>query len=543
MKSLVFVFAMTSILAFADKGPSSGGGGDVVILPNDQVVLADPFLNHDADQPRGLPSERSLNPKIIDAAKKYLRAVADLMNQEESLYTTLQELTVRSDYLEFIAVRNTEELNDNCASGGKKNYTLPNGAKVQQVACTHENKTYLVEPIFIKLSLRDQVLLLMHERLTTLTDAAGSRNYSAIANFTSGLNTFLDIFKEQRKNTFRQLTDAEQKRITALYSAIKELELRDSDIPDDAFNWHAHSLGGGRVNDNVEIPANTTVSLGSNIGEGSTIEENVKIVRSDVWATKLGANSQVIDSILSEGSNLGANSLVRNSMAHNLTVKGRAEIIESIIEAYKTSYWNKNFNPITVNGSFSADNFNISLKKDKNVIAPNQVLANGEVDQFDEKSKWLVGASDPITDLVINYEEKSPNKTLYYKVGELPVFTINGGSLKVDSKFTSRRTGIIERGWETQVSYYAFNLSYNPRLNVPRDKNVYVLSKNGKIEPAAYSGFIRIDANHSINDWYVSYTYARIKEAAQKQGWNVYSRYLGESTIALIAPGFENDPE
>lgn len=171
MNFYVLVSVMTLSTALW-AGPSVGGGGDVVILPDDSVVLADPFIDSGAHQPDNMPPLRALNPRILQAINLYQKASNKMVNQlavvngKSEVAALLAVLATRNNDLRFYGVRNAEELNNFCAPGGRKIYKLPNGAQVQQVACTAGTETFIVEPLFVQLSLRDQALLLIHERLT-----------------------------------------------------------------------------------------------------------------------------------------------------------------------------------------------------------------------------------------------------------------------------------------------------------------------------------------------------------------------------------------
>lgn len=278
--------ALSLMTAFSAQalGPSTGGGGDVVILPDDSVVLADPFLNSGAPQPNNMPPVRALNPRLLQAADSYLRATLfhlELMSPKKmarpegsynsDIANNIKTLSVRRNHLRFYAVQSQAELNLFCAPGGRKSYVLPTGARVEQVACTAGDETFLVEPLFIRLSIKDQTLLLIHERLTTLRDAQGGKNYSAIARFTTGLGVYLSIYREQYKNHFRKLTPEEQKALTEFYIAIEEIERRDSDINEDSFQWAAAPTGGGRVHALADIADDATVGLGFVVGKNSRI--------------------------------------------------------------------------------------------------------------------------------------------------------------------------------------------------------------------------------------------------------------------------------
>ena len=78
---------------------------------------------------------------------------------KSDIYKLLTVLAKRDNGIVFYAVKNVDELNTYCASGGKKAYKLPTGAEVTQVACTSGDEVFLVEPIFKKMDILQQAIL------------------------------------------------------------------------------------------------------------------------------------------------------------------------------------------------------------------------------------------------------------------------------------------------------------------------------------------------------------------------------------------------
>ena len=281
MKNVLIATVILLLQNSAWAGPSVGGGGDVIILPDDSVVLADPFIDSGAPQPNNMPPLRAMNPRILQVINLYNKAstylIEDFATKGSDINKALAKLATRNNDLRFYGVQSQEELNQFCAPGGRKIYKLPNGAQVQQVACTAGNETFIVEPLFVRLSLRDQGLLLIHERLTTLRDQFGGKNYSAIARFTTGLNLYLSLYSEQIKKKYRQLNDVEQKLLSDFFVAIEEIEKRNSEVTDDSFQWGAHKNGGGRIHVAAIVDESSFVSLDSVIAKGSEINANAII--------------------------------------------------------------------------------------------------------------------------------------------------------------------------------------------------------------------------------------------------------------------------
>lgn len=279
LKALAAVLLPVVAMASGDK---VGGGGDVVILPNDKVVIADPFLDHSGHQPNNMPPLRAINPRLMQIAALYAEAAKSHLNnlspkRGSDIVDEISKLTTRGSDLRFYAVENEKHLNQFCAPGGKKSYKLPPNYVVSQVACTAGNETFLVENLFVRLSMREQVLLLIHERLTTLRDQYGGKNYSAIARLTTGLNKYLDIYQEQAQGRFRTLSEAEVSALTDFYIAAEEIQYRNSDPTLDSFQWRAHSKGGGRVHLMAKVHPTATIGIVDRITKNISVGANSRV--------------------------------------------------------------------------------------------------------------------------------------------------------------------------------------------------------------------------------------------------------------------------
>jgi hypothetical protein len=384
LKMFFFSFAVQA--AF---GPSTGGGGDVVILPNDSVVLADPFLNSSDQQPNNMPPMRSLNPRLLQAADAYLRASEPILTflsrdrRSSDLVTTLKVLSTRKNSLRFYAVRNQEELGQFCAPGGRKSYILPNGARIEQVACTAGNETFLVEPLFLRLSIKDQALLLVHERLTTLRDAQGGKNYSAIARFTTGLSLFLSLYREQAKNVFRALNESEQNVMSEFYIATEEIEKRNSEINEDSFQWTAAHIGGGAVHNMSHADPSATVGLNFVIDKNSTIEAGAQLKQTN----KLTILENVF---VGEGTlihnvtfNYGKIALGQNGVLSNSDIRGDLAIEDN----FKINNFSYSGSGFSAEQGLVVNDFKISDVKLK--VAANQKMENGFIDPLSQNSYIL----------------------------------------------------------------------------------------------------------------------------------------------------------
>lgn len=324
----------------ASGGSMVGGGGDVTILPDDTVVLADPWINTGAPQPNNMPPLREMNPRVLQLAGLYNDTVINLLKElspdvsKSEIADEIKKLSKRESGLRFYAVQNASELNDFCASGGRKTYTLPKGQVVNQVACTSGDESFFVEPLFLKLSLRDQVLLLIHERLTTLRDKFGGKNYSAIARFTTGLGMYIDLYKKESEGIYPSLSIDQTDRLTNFFISIEEIQFRSSNPTANSFQWRAHSFGGGRIQSTSKVDSTSLVTLSSLVNKNSTIGKNSKIINTVLpvnFEVKNGATIE--ESILTNESGtrltIGNYAIIKNAQLENLGLLTIGE--ESII--------------------------------------------------------------------------------------------------------------------------------------------------------------------------------------------------------------------
>jgi hypothetical protein len=307
-KILVLMFILLSYdCAFA--GSEGGGGGDAVILPNGDVVLADIFLDRNGPQPANMPRRISLNPKLLLQLKIYGQFFTKVFektdifvessnnNEVNEIIKLLQVLGVRENDLVFYAVKDQDELNTYCASGGTKSYLLPDGAKVTQVACTSGVEVYLVESLFKKMNLLNQALLLIHERLTTLRDQFGGKNYGAIAGVTTGLGEILKQAYLQQNKKYNDLSESEKLNVHHFYEGLIELVYRNKEIPLTVLDWDIHKNGGGLVKRGAEVDESAFVGATSVITQSTSIAAKAIVVNSSfIGKIKIDEESSIINS-------------------------------------------------------------------------------------------------------------------------------------------------------------------------------------------------------------------------------------------------------
>lgn len=460
--SVMVLAAFISTSVFAGlKGPKLQTRADVIVLPDDSVVLADPFIDADASTQSGEgPLLQLLNPRIYQTIAIY-KSVSENLNsrfaaRQSSINAILNQLLDKRTNLRFYGLPSAEEMNKYCFAG-RPIYTIPSGAKVEQAACTRGNDTFIVKPLFLKLSLRDQAMLLIHERLTTIADDRGWINFAAIAKYTTGLNTYLNLYNEQVKRVYRTLTDDEQKKLSNFYSSIVEIENRNEGYgaPTATFNWLVHKNGGGLYHPQAIVSETAFISLNTTVFAESEISDNAKVINASATnSTNIYLPGQVIGFPLK----LGANAVVENV---TFNYQPASEYKKRIIRIGDNSkIQNTVFielkNEITIGENVSVKNSTLHhynnylgnnvVISDSTVKMPTLTLGNGVVIQnskLDFQSKSVKVNSN---EQLINQSVVQADMDKYYPVGVVPkafVQTIKVSNFKcvLDDKLEKKSFG------------------------------------------------------------------------------------------------------
>lgn len=342
-KVLATILAMTSALTSL-AGTEGGGGGDAVVLPDGRVVLADVFLNHNQPQPNNMPRRISLNPVLLIQLQVYSnfleRHLKNRGFESSDILEEVKPLGERDNDIVYYAVNNVTELNTYCASGGRKAYTLPDGAAVTQVACTGGMETFIVEPIFKRMDIQHQALLLFHERLTTLRDQYGGKNYGAIAGVTAGLDKMLEIAYEQQTGKRRILAPAEVRKLELLNQAIVELEYRNKEVSPELLDWKIHPNGGGFIGSKNSVVQNDAfIDVHSYLNGKLSLQDKVEIIKSTVTGNlSMALGSRLEKSTIVGDSEIGEQTSITNSWieASEIEIGFRVKVKDSTIHKWSS---------------------------------------------------------------------------------------------------------------------------------------------------------------------------------------------------------------
>ncbi len=266
---------------WAGEGADNSGGGTVVI-ENDTVVLADPFLRRAGNEGtfHCQPGERGdLAPALIAELR---RAGALLVRYGAASFSDRfdrsfgPEADNHSRYGRSVFIENEvfDPITEYCFVGKlpydspMETEALPIDGRTEVAGYTEGNVTWIREDLFRKMSLREQAKLIIHERLHAY---AGNVRHGPIADLTNGLGLALSFFNEQRNGKRPRLSDAEVVTLQRLVLQIQHLRLqkggpsvfRGNPLTD----YRVVQNGGGLVHSRTSVHDRAYIGVGSVIGE------------------------------------------------------------------------------------------------------------------------------------------------------------------------------------------------------------------------------------------------------------------------------------
>ncbi|MGZ3698690.1 MAG: hypothetical protein ACXVCH_11385, partial [Bdellovibrionota bacterium] len=207
-RSLGLILVLGSLVSgTAFAGNEGSGGGGAIVLSDDRVVLADPYFVGKGQQgafhcQQGESGE--LNSLLVQELKRagqvLVRYGAEASNlpwsntlfsepgPEQSRFVSEQVLQGQA----FCFVDELPKRQDNPVECDQ--FTAPVGGHCEPVGYTEGTVTWIRKDLFQRMSVRDQAVLLIHERLHGF---AGNVPYGPIVELTSGLETALGILNDQ----------------------------------------------------------------------------------------------------------------------------------------------------------------------------------------------------------------------------------------------------------------------------------------------------------------------------------------------------------
>ncbi len=228
----------TSAFAGQDGGNSSGGGG-AITRPDDSVVLADPFvIRHESEGTGELSDEIIAELQragwiLVQYGAEYsfMAKLSFFDDNSALIFPQANRIRPHSYTAAFInnhVLRGTIEyrfvadLPDYNTCHQHRMVALPEGASEQLVACTVGPITWIKESLFRRMSVREQALTVIHERLHTLSPGLPEE---IIADITTSLGTALELYNAQARGERPMLTDLQVNRLQRLMMRIMQAEL------------------------------------------------------------------------------------------------------------------------------------------------------------------------------------------------------------------------------------------------------------------------------------------------------------------------------
>jgi len=298
MKTLVLksticlVIWLNSAMAFC--GSEGVGGGDAVVLPNDQVILADPYVKKEGK------SAGAFHPLLIIE----LMRIDRLLQMYGGFFSFLNK-AVLEPHVQF---RFVTEIPDIAACKNRIPVgNLPSNSQLEQVACTEGHLTWIKEDLFKKLSIRGQALLIVHERLRGLPVTVAGEE---IADITNGLEFALALLNGQNSGLRPILSSAQMNTLNTLFDRVSGIVQQYPAAAQKIALFGKYSItmsntklspnGGGLVSIFAKVAKSAYIGVGSAVGVDSTVGNAAELVNAGasclVNICALSAQSQIIDS-------------------------------------------------------------------------------------------------------------------------------------------------------------------------------------------------------------------------------------------------------
>ncbi|HUP56703.1 MAG TPA: hypothetical protein VM598_04570, partial [Bdellovibrionota bacterium] len=209
MKTVTMMILLLTAQAAWAQGSGGRGGNDAIRLPDDTIVLADPYVIRNGT--RG-----ELDPTLItelDRVDKLLfRYGADvtpnvrvtpsfipgyLEFRKEELWRPMDRTIFmeRQVFNPLVEYRFVDSMPEGVHCDRPRLGPLPEGAEAFPIACTQGWVTWIQGAAFKKLNLRQQAVLIVHERVHAVTGQ--ETPHELIADLSDSLLLSLSLYNEQ----------------------------------------------------------------------------------------------------------------------------------------------------------------------------------------------------------------------------------------------------------------------------------------------------------------------------------------------------------
>lgn len=280
LKILGFVLALCAGQAFAGGGGSGvGGGGTAIILPDDTVVLADPFVvaeRYPTDKELG--DRVTLAPEVVEELHRVIRIMeiyGDFRGSPDQ--NTLRQSILKADYR---MVNDLSEITRFCNYDAPEATSAPEGSKQIAVGCTRGNITWLVSPVIRKMNVRETSLTILHERLRNTEMGNSLVAKTVIAKTVTSVGMLLDLLNRQLKGERPVLSNEQLHAIDDFRFHLSTHWVMGDSKENRWFGYYqVYPQGGGLVfvgdssKPNLPIRGNAYIGIASRLGDSHYIND------------------------------------------------------------------------------------------------------------------------------------------------------------------------------------------------------------------------------------------------------------------------------
>ena len=284
---LCFVFATHAHAQ--GRGSDAGNGGGAIVLPNGDVILADPYIVQTGQPVFFEQFHSELKDEITRAGRLLVNFGATEDARFGAKFIAESVAHPLTEY-QFMAI-----LPERCRVEAQEDgYHLPDGLSVTAVACTAGYVTYINDGLFRRMTVREQAKLVIHERLHAYALGAPHEH---IADLTSTIDEILSISRRQLLGERFELSDAQIESLRRVTRRIAQLGLnrgRTDDVLLILSNYQVMRNGGGLIGNGITTHPTAFVSLDSKLdGPGFLSEKSTVIGSRQAPLASVGAPSRI----------------------------------------------------------------------------------------------------------------------------------------------------------------------------------------------------------------------------------------------------------
>jgi len=295
---IIMSLFILSIQTYA--GHRVGNGGDAVVLKDDTVILADPYLKRSkidagSTEPEGCrpKNRKQLHPLLIEELKRisdvlvsYGAAVKKGVFNEKPFISVFIGDHVLSGHVTYCFV-------DELPLSAKEEMdlvNLPDGAVRERLAVTRGSVTWIKQKLFLKMNIREQAKTIIHERLHSVLSGI---SYEKIVGVTDGIEIALSLLNKQLAGERPVVSENQFIKLNRLRRLILDLSLfkdnysyRDGDLElMDASDYSFEKFkivknGGGMVAVDTNVDPSAYISIGSMLPKKAEIRSGVELINS-----------------------------------------------------------------------------------------------------------------------------------------------------------------------------------------------------------------------------------------------------------------------